>query len=734
MKKHCYPLEARTFALANRMLLTALVCAYSIGHAPLGSASVAAPKTKGASSSPTDAKSNQPANVAAVTLDPIEVSALQTSYATQSAMSATKTETPLIEIPQSIQVIPRSLIDEQDRRTLADTLVNVSGVMATKSQEVLFTTPVIRGFPADIYFDGLPAFGTTASADPTSLIGTERIEVLKGPTSTLYGGGVGAPLGGLINVVSKSPEAEPINLVGVRTGSYSALSTFADVNVPLSEKIRARISGEYQKEGSWIDHVKGRQYSVQPSISFQLSPKTQLLLRGKFDKRSQREYSGLPALQALSGDLDSDVYPGATWGQPLTTIKNQLISAELQHSFRDDIKFTLTAHHFNSKSRDYGSFIYPEVAGPNPRTPTVYPIFGLYLPATLKETTIDANLSSTFDILGGNHQVLGGISYDSTKLDSAISDAIPLGELDLADPHYRIDYGSAPIPTYSQTNRYQTTALYLQDQATYGRLHILGSLRLTSLRLRQKQQNVNALYHRLTPRLGITYDLTDSLSVYASYGTGFRGPINFLGLDTPKPETSRNIEVGAKFSADDLGLSGTVALFNQTRKNVATADPDPSHIGYSIQTGQQRARGLEADLLWEPDDAFSILFNYAYTQAEVTKDTSIPTGNRLPRVPKHSVRLAARYRITDGIAKGLSFGAGITAVSARETTLPNSAKVPGYALIDAQASYSFDKYTVSLSAVNLTNRKVYDTYQYLASPVVIPVQPRSAYLTLTAQF
>jgi iron complex outermembrane receptor protein len=98
------------------------------------------------------------------------------------------------------------------------------------------------------------------------------------------------------------------------------------------------------------------------------------------------------------------------------------------------------------------------------------------------------------------------------------------------------------------------------------------------------------------------------------------------------------------------------------------------------------------------------------------------------------VRLAARYRITDGIAKGLSFGAGITAVSARETTLPNSAKVPGYALIDAQASYSFDKYTVSLSAVNLTNRKVYDTYQYLASPVVIPVQPRSAYLTLTAQF
>ncbi|MGH8810432.1 MAG: TonB-dependent siderophore receptor [Advenella sp.] len=649
-------------------------------------------------------------------------------------MSATKTETPLIEIAQSIQVIPRSLIDEQDRRTLADTLVNVSGVTATKSQEVLFTTPVIRGFPADIYFDGLPAFGTTASADPTSLIGTERIEVLKGPSSTLYGGGVGAPLGGLINVVSKSPEAEPINLVGIRTGSYSTLSSFADFNVPVNEKVRARISGEYQKEDSWIDHAKGRQYSIQPSISFQLSPKTELLLRAKFDKRSQREYSGLPALPALSGDLDRNAYPGATSGQPLTTIKNQLISAQLRHSFSDDTKFVLTAHHFNSKSQDYGSFVYPEVAGPSPATPTVYPIFGLYLPATLKETTIDANLSSTFDILGGRHELLGGVNYDSTKLDSAISDAIPLGELDLANPRYHVNYGSAPIPTYSQTNRYQTTALYLQDQATYGRLHLLGSLRLTSLRLRQKEQNVNATYHRLTPRLGITYDLTDSLSVYASYGTGFRGAVNFIGLDAPKPETSRNVEVGAKFALSELGLSGTVALFNQTRKNVAAADPEPSHPGYSIQTGQQRARGLETDLLWEPNDAFSLLFNYAYTQAEVTRDTSIPTGNRLPRVPKHSVRLAAHYRITDGIARGLSFGAGITAVSARETTLPNSVSVPGYALVDAQASYSFDKYTASLSVVNLTNRKVYDTYQYLSSPVVIPVQPRSAYITLTAQF
>ena len=118
----------------------------------------------------------------------------------------------------------------------------------------------------------------------------------------------------------------------------------------------------------------------------------------------------------------------------------------------------------------------------------------------------------------------------------------------------------------------------------------------------------------------------------------------------------------------------------------------------------------------------------------MTEDNSIPVGDGLPRVPKHSGRLAARYRVLDGAAKGLGFGVGITALSARELSLPNTVSVPGYALLDAQTSYEFDRYTVSVSAVNLTGRKVYETYQYLWSPVVLPTQPRSAFFTLTASF
>ncbi|WP_330214455.1 TonB-dependent siderophore receptor [Pseudomonas sp. AM8] len=671
------------------------------------------------------------------TLEPITVSGAREGYIAPTSASATRTDTPLIEVPQSVQVVTQSMIKEQGSHTLADALVNVSGVRATKPQEALFAQPIVRGFPAEIYMNGLPAFGgTAASIDPTSLIGTERIEVLKGPTSALYGGGIGAPLGGLINVISKRPETEPSALLSIRTGSFGTMNPAMDLNTPIGDKIAARISADYQENDSWIDHVNGHQWSIQPSITFQLSPETELLLRGQYEDRSQLEYSGLPAAQALGGQIDRDAFPGATSGQPHTTIENRTTTAELKHELNDDTRMSVSAQYYEGKMRDNGAFIFPELLGANPATPTVYPIFKLYLPTNIRESTLDTNLGSRIETLGGVHEVLVGVSYDRTDFTSGVSNAELIGELDLANPRYGISYGARPETIVSQTNRYETKAVYVQDQATYGRFHLLGSLRLTQLNLKQQEQGVDTSYHRVIPRVGVTYDLTENVALYAAYSTGFRGAFNFNGTETPKPELSRNYEVGVKLASSDMGLSGSVAVFEQIRRNVSTPDPDPANaiLGYSVQSGEQRARGVEADLVWEPIPALSLLANYAYTQAEVTDDNSIPIGDGLPRVPRHSGRLAARYRILDGAAKGLGFGAGVTALSARELTLPNTVSAPGYALFDAQASYDFDRYTLSVSAVNLTGRKVFETYQYLGSPVVLPTQPRSAFLTLTASF
>jgi iron complex outermembrane receptor protein len=189
-------------------------------------------------------------------------------YSASDAGSATRTNTPLIDVPQSVQVLTSSLIADQDRRTLADALVNVSGVVPTKPEESSLTQPIVRGFPAEIYLDGLPVYGINAVADPTSLTGVERIDVVKGPTGTMYGGGAGAPLGGLINVDAVRPQDKAAGYVAFRGGSFSTLNPYADVNVPFGDTVAARITGEYQRNESWIDQVKGYRWSIQPSLLF----------------------------------------------------------------------------------------------------------------------------------------------------------------------------------------------------------------------------------------------------------------------------------------------------------------------------------------------------------------------------------------------------------------------------------------------------------------------------------
>ena len=666
------------------------------------------------------------------TAETIVVTGKRSGYAVGLAASATRTPTPLIDTPQSIQVLNRTLIEEQDRRTLADVLVNVSGVTPSKPAEAVLTEPIVRGFPAEIFVDGLPAFGLSAVNDPASLVGAERIEVVKGPTSTLYGGGVGAPLGGLINIVSKVPGPTPGGFVALRGGSFGTIDPFADLNVPLGQYVRSRLIAEFQHEDSWIDRVRGSRLSITPSLALELGPRTELVLRGQYERRSQLEYSGLPAAAALAGQLDRDAFPGAT-RQPHTTIENRLVTADLRHGFSDAVELRVTGRYYASDFAEYGSFTFPGFFPPAPATPTSYAILSAYLPTRVKEGTFDANLLARGHVLGGQHELLAGVNYDRTSYDAAIGfHFAPLGTLDLAHPVYNVPFGAAPTATRTETDNYETIAGYVQDQASYGPLHLSGSLRYTHLVFRQQELKTDRTYDRVTPRVGATLDVMNGAALFAGYATGFRGSVNFIGSTPPVPETSRSVEGGVKLALKQAGLSGTLAVFETRRRNVPTADPAVPFA--SIQTGEQRARGVEADLVWEPSPSLSVLADYAYTDAVVTRDTTIPVGDRLPRVPEHSGRVAARYRLLHGPAKGLSFGAGVSAVGRREITLPNSIGVPGYAVMDAQASYDIGRVTISLSAANLTGERAYDPYAYLAEAVVIPVQPRSAYVTLKARF
>jgi len=652
------------------------------------------------------------------------------SYATLDASSATRTDTPLIQVPQSIQVVNRALIEDQDARTLANALVNVSGVVPTKPEESLFVTPLVRGFPAEIYSDGLAMFGNTTTADdPASIVGVQRIEVIKGPNSALYGGGVGSPLGGLINLVSERPEPKMSGYVALRGGSFTTLDPYGDLNVPISSEVAARVAGEYQRNDSWVDLLNGSRWSAQPSMLFQLGTTTDLFVQGKFNHRDQLEYSGIPAEQAMAGLIDRNAFAGAPAGQPHTTLDSRMATVELNHTFTDNLRWNTSARYYFSQAKEYGSFVYPGLNPPDP-APPVYQIYTMDMPTNpVREGTFDSNLTASLRGLGGKHELLAGASYDHTNFYSVMGfSGIPVGEENLTNPTYNLSFGPLTPISLTQTDRYETTAVYGQDQATYGRLHLTGSIRYTQLDFREREQATDQTYHHVSGRAGGSFDVAHGVALYAAWATAFRGAFGFIGLQAPKPETSQNVEGGLKLALARAHLAGTVAIFNQTRNNVAT--PDPTNFLYSVQTGQQRSRGAETDLTWEPIRAFSLLANYAYTQATVTKDNSTPIGNFLQRVPRNSGRIAGRYRIQNGAAKGLSFGAGVTAFTKREITLPNTLTVPGYAAVDAQATYDFGRYTLEGSAVNLTARKTFDPYEYFGFPVVMPNQPLSAFITL----
>ena len=661
----------------------------------------------------------------------VEVFAAEAPYAALDNSAGTRTPSPTIEVPQSIEVLNRTLIQDQDRRTLADALVNVSGVTPTKPEEILFAQPLVRGFPAEIYTDGLAMFGNTTTAnDPTSLVGTEQIDVVKGPNSTMYGGGLGSPLGGLINVVSVWPEPRLGGYLGIRGGNFGTIDPYGDINVPLSSRIAARFSGEYQRNDSWVDVVNGDRWSLQPAMSFQLGPKTNLFVQGRFNHRDQLEYSGIPATQAMAGQIDRNVFAGAPVGQPHTRLDNRMVTLELNHSFTDNLRWNTSARYYFSQANEHGSFILPAFAPPDPATPTVYPILTLDMSNNpVREGTFDTNLFASLRGLGGRHGLLAGVSYDHTNFYSEMGfSGIPVGTQDLAHPTYTLKFGPATPANLFQTDRYQTTAVYGQDQATYGRLSLTGSVRYTELDFREREQATDKTYNYASGRIGGTFRVANGVALYAAYATAFRGAFGLVVQQAPMPETSQNVEGGVKMALTRAHLAGTVAVFNQTRNNVAT--PDPVNFLYSIQAGQQRAGGAEADFTWEPVRSFSLLGNYAYTEATVTQDNAIPVGNFLQRVPRNSGRVAGRYRIQNGAARGLSFGAGVTAFTKRQITLPNTVAVPGYAAVDAQAAYDFGRYTLQGSAVNLTARNAFDPYQYFGFPVVMPNQPISGYITL----
>jgi len=653
-----------------------------------------------------------------------------TVYRVDRATTATRTDTPIRDVPQSIQVIPRQVLEDQRPNSLTDALRNVSGISSGSSSLQNFEPTIIRSFNAErsIFTNGFRNVvgGFQLSFETANV---EQIEVLKGPASVLYGQ---AEPGGIINLVTKLPLAEPFYSIEGTIGNFNFYSPSIDISGPLNQdrSIGYRLNALYQNSGTFIDFVDIERLFIAPVLSFQLGENTNLIVEGSYQRRSQPFINGLPAIGTVFpnplGEVDRSRYTGDpnidAFDQNLTTI-----GYRLEHEFSD--------------SWSVRNAFRAELGNIDGRT-----VFQTGLEADNRTVTRAASFTTgnrqgyslLTDVIGKaqtgsiNHDLLFGLEL--RRFNNSFEQFFgPAPSIDLFEPVYGLPPLDIP-PSSGGDASDSFVGVYAQDL-----ISISDNLKfLLGGRFDWVEQRFERTFPEeragttvqgdtaFSPRAGIVYQPIEPVSLYASFSRSFnpRGASGSRNADgTPfEPTIGEQFEVGVKTDFLDGRLSATLAAYQITRQNDVV--PDPDRPGFSIQVGERRSRGIELDVIGEILPGWNLIASYAYTDAKITEDTTGLEGNRPNNVPRHSGSLWTTYAIQSGDFQGLGFGAGIFVVGDRPGDLANTFELPSYVRTDAAIFYRRDNWQAQLNFQNLFNVDYFESanninFVFPGSPFII---------------
>ncbi|ABN78650.1 TonB-dependent siderophore receptor [Cereibacter sphaeroides] len=675
-----------------------------------------------------------------IPLDPITIRGLETGavldgYRADVISSATRTATPLQQTPQSVQVLSPELLEDQAVLSMSEALRNVSGAQGTiPLQTPAFESTLLRGFPAEFYRDGMTSYINTGDAN--DMAGVERIEVLKGPNAILYGGGTGTPLGGLVNIVTRKPLPATVTEFGLTYGTNGHVEPSFDINRRITDSVLFRMNGSYVRSGADPDVIETDRYSFSPSLTFGHGTDTRLTVEGYLSRWEQQEYQGLPAVGTVTGgfEIDRDLYIGDP-DIPDSHTETRKLTLTLEHDFNDRWSNRTQVRYGENEVEQITQIILSNAPDAGA---TDWALYNSYVPGEQTEYSVNTSFEGRFGTGAWDHVLLFGADYSRIE-DYSLMYMDFAGNNDLANP------GDWPAWTMPSTlamgegdGTYTTSGAFVQMQSSAGRLHLLGGLRLAHLETIYDSEGYGRRDRleetRLLPRIGAVYDLADRWSAFASYSEGMKANAFYFYASTPKPELSRQAEIGLKF--DGGALSGSIAAFRIERENVPVTDPtDPTFLT-SITEGQQRSQGVELDAVWQPGGAWKVMANYAYTDAALTADVPLgaPAGSKLPGVPRHSGGIWLDYDARKDRGDGWRAGAGLQAVSSAPLDQMNSYETAGHATVNGSASFTQDGTTYALAVKNLFDTD-YDLpmYGYMGGRVV-PGAERQVLLNVSKRF
>lgn len=643
--------------------------------------------------------------------------------ATRSA-SATRTDTALHETPQSVSVIPRDAIEDSGATRLRDALDYAGGVgRANNFGGQGLTTFTVRGFTTgEFYRNGFPINRGYPNAPDAYTI--ERLEVLRGPASTLYGRG---DPGGTFNVVTKQPQIERQVAIGSQIDDQGMQRGTLDATGALDEQgqltYRLNLLGEGGE--TFRDHVETERYGVAPVLSWQRSDATRITLEGDFMRNNHPLDRGLTRFPNQIGNASRDTNVWESGSDNLLHNDNDMLQLRFEHWLNDN--WTLAGGVQQLDGTLQGNAVEGNGLQGDGRT-----LGRNFSERKLEwdDRDVQLNLTGYFNALGLEHRLLTGIEYEDFHYKSIIrrsSGALDAYPIDLFEPVL-----GQPRPALTRTTTHdkenlKTWAAFVQDQVTLSeRLKLLAGVRFE--RFEQDYRNHlpgsrswDAADTAATPRVGLIYDLSDSLAVYANAARSYKPNSGASRLgDGFDPEQGKSYELGVKWQALDQQLSVDAAVYHTVKQNVLTLDPlDPT---FSVAAGEVRSRGFDLNVAGNITPEWRMIGGYAFVDAEVSKDNSLRSGTRLANIPRNSYSLLNVYEFQHGTAQGLGLGMAVKYVDERAGQTSASAyDMQGYSVVDLLSFYQLNEHVrLNLDVKNLLNEEyeegAWNLYAYPGAP------------------
>ncbi|MFT4151327.1 MAG: TonB-dependent siderophore receptor [Paracoccaceae bacterium] len=621
-------------------------------------------------------------------LDPITLKAQRAQgYDAKSSTAGTKTSTPLAETPATISVVTAQQMEDQAVTSVAQALRYTPGVSAEyRGASNISDEIYVRGFGyVPRYVDGLVFSGSGQQIDPWIL---DDVAVIKGPASLLYG--QSSP-GGMVDSTTKKADGSTINRLGFTTGSQARLGGRFDFAAPIAgTDLSWRVVGLAEKADTQEKGLQTRRLTLAPSLQWKPTDATTLTVYGMYQRepdagyRNFREYLGTVEPTSY-GYIPADFLVGDPDFERSERTAHSL-GYSIEHRFDDTTTFRQKARvssgDWYQRTLVWGSLAADERTISRTVTESW---------SETDQATIDNQVEKRLSFGGAEHVILAGVDIQYTKSDSRSTYGASAPSIDWTNPVYGTAFTpGTPRGTSDSTSRVRQTGVYLQDQATWGNLHVQAGLRYDWAKNDTTDHiagtRVKYDSEALTGRIGALYEMPNGFSPYISYSTSFE-PVTQTpgaGQDPFDPTEGKQLEVGVKWVNPDDTLMVTASVYDLRQTNVLKYD---SATALYEQIGEIRSRGFELEGRGQITQAFSLIGSYSYNDSRITKST-IPTeiGYHNDRVPRHQASLWGKYEFESGWDVGL----GVRYIG-KSWARSNAFTVPGATLVDASIGYDFGK-------------------------------------------